>query len=78
METFKEIIKAAQNAPIWEEGKFLINWANRNASQEDKDAFVEWVDGDMSNVIDVMPNHETTEFFDGAPSWEEIKEILEQ
>lgn len=78
METFKEIIKAAKNAPIWEEGKFLLNWAKKNASKEDKDAFVEWVDGYMSNVIDVMPGHATSDFFEGAPSWDEIRGILEQ
>lgn len=76
MKNFKSILSAAQNAPIWEEGKFLLNWAEKNASQEDKDSFVEWVDGDMSNIIDVMPRHETNDFFEGAPSWDEIRGIL--
>ena len=75
METFNEILNIANNSSntLWTEAITLLNWANNNATKEDKEAFVEWVENDFENVEKVA-NHSTTDFFENAPSWETLRQ----
>lgn len=57
---------------LWAEGVALLNWVDKNASEENKESFVEWAEGDFENV-EKIGNYPTTEFFENAPSWEELK-----
>lgn len=71
---WNQIVETA-NSPeslLWSKGVALINWADKNASPEEKSDFVEWVEGDWSNVTDRMPQADPEEFFEGAPEWDEL------
>lgn len=74
MKTFNDILNIAnkEENTLWAEGVALLIWADKNASEEDKEAFADWAEGDFENV-EKIGNYPTTDFFENAPSWDELR-----
>ena len=72
--TWSQIIQTAKSndSLLWDEGRQLLLWADKNSTKKEKENFVEWVDGVWAKVSEVMPQCETNDFFENAPSWEEL------
>ena len=80
MENFASILDIAntQDHTLWDEGIWLLNWADKNVSEQNKRDFVDHCQGSWEILEQSLSNCTPDSSFEGAPSWDEIRKRIDQ